>query len=223
MKQMAKTIPIIAFLLFLQSCAKDPDPCNGGITGSGPFVDQTRAFTGVRAVVSQLPADIVVLYDTATRLEITAQQEILDVLESKQTGGTLTLSFMQPVCSVSGILLTLYTPSLERFVLMGNGVADIRDIHMQWFEFSLQGNGSALLTGSARKCFFDILGNGDIHAYDFYCHQAKASILGNGIIRLTADSALTATIEGYGMIIYDGFPASVQASVSGIGSIIPRY
>jgi len=222
-KNFATVILGIVFILILPSCAKDPEPCNGGITGTGPVVSQTREFKGLRAVVSQLPGDILVQYDTVTRLEISAQQEILDVLQSTLTGSTLTLSFSQPVCSTSGILINLYTPSLERFVLMGNGVVEIRDIHTKMFEFSLQGNGSALLTGSTESGFFDIMGNGDIHAYEFFNHQANATILGNGIIRLTADSALSAAIEGNGMIIYDGFPPSVQASVTGNGSIIPRY
>lgn len=227
------------FLSFLFcSCEK--------LIGEGPVVTQERTVQNFKAVSSGIGARVTYTVSPVVKLELKAQQNILDVVEAFVSGGELILKFKDNV-NLGGheqIIVDINGPSPESINIHGSGGCDIiGDITGDKLKLGVTGSGNiklgnttlsdkleAIVTGSgnilfqeegsAKTMYARIAGSGNIQSAKVTVQNAEAEISGSGNISVKATDNLLARISGSGTVYYAGSPV-ITTQISGSGSVRP--
>ncbi|WP_276479431.1 head GIN domain-containing protein [Paraflavitalea pollutisoli] len=236
MKKSMLMLGVLSMFVLTMSCKKK-------ITGEGPTVTQTRTFSGFNKVALNVPANLLVTQEPGYKLQIDAQQNILDILHTSIKGDELTIYFDwdKRIGSHDKIVMRVSAPLYHGLSISGTGdISANSQIQTTGLKLSLSGSGSIMLadavvdgtlesvisgsgniqvnTGTANKGNFTISGSGNINMLGFTVKNADARISGSGNVKVGVTDALEAHISGSGSVYYNGNPA-VNAQVSGSGKV----
>lgn len=236
--------PFILLLLaiiiasFFTSCRNDNSLF--GIRGSGPAVTEIRMPGNFHGVALSLDADVVLHYDSNCRVEITAQQNILNVLDTDIRGGILELGFDKNVNSHSNITIHIYAPAYDEARISGSGSISNQDsiqagslttkisgsgsitlgmLNCGAVRSSISGSGNTTLYGQCTSSDLSISGSGNIYSFGLTGVSSSSTISGSGNIEVNVTQTLHARISGSGSIYYKNTPA-LDVSISGSGEVI---
>lgn len=210
------------------------------VTGSGVAATETRPVGAVERVELEGVGELVVTPSDRPGLSVTADDNLLPLLETVTSGNTLTIRVKDGV-SLTGhtpIVYRLSAKSLSRVgvsgagKVSGAGVAggdlDVRvsgagtvaltGLEVQNLKVSLSGAGNATLAGTAQSLTAKASGAGKVKAADLKVAAAEVSTSGAGGVTVWATDTLKARVSGAGGVKYKGSPA-VERKVSGAGSV----
>ncbi|WP_300664457.1 head GIN domain-containing protein [Fluviicola sp.] len=235
----AVLIPItIGIALSFTSCKKH---LFNSIKGKGDTVTETRDLSGFNKISLSIDADLHYVQDSVYFVEISAQQNVLNVLTTDIDAGRLKIEFRRWVLKHSKITIVIHSPDLRAVDLSGSGnfespsdivtsdlelnVSGSGDIalaavHTDELQVKISGSGDISVSGGAvtnQKA--TISGSGDIEMDGLTASNSDAKISGSGSITVWVVNQLKATISGSGNIRYKGNPV-INANISGSGSVI---
>lgn len=175
-------------------------------------------------------------------LEISGVKELVDLLEIRQTGETLSLSLKNSDINIddqsdlevriylkdiselefegAGLIKSSGLLSLNQLMVDGKGVGDIRlELEAESLEISLNFVGNMELKGTVQE--FSILneGVGNIDASQLIAQKVTLESKGIGAVSVHAEQELSLEVSGIGMVSYKGNPTIVYENVSGIGKV----
>ena len=243
---MEKLLPISAFMTLafiamvsLSSCDKDI------INGDGPIVTETRSINGFTGVSTSIPGKINYTIDPVYKVEILAQQNILNVIKTEVTAGILQIKFPNyvNVRSHDEIIVNIHAPSASYVSISGVGnvfvvgstisndltlsMSGSGNINMQSaliankIDARISGSGNIKVTGgSAINEELHISGSGSIDMGSVFASNGDIHISGSGDTWVRLSQTLDASISGSGSVYYKGTP-TITSHVSGSGSVIP--
>ena len=236
MKQCNLLLALGSLIVVLSSCEK--------IIGKGPVVVENRSTTSYNDLQVSVPANTYFTQDSVFRLELHAQQNILDEIETVVINNELRIRFRNPdtkVRSHEGINIYVSAPDIRNMEIAGSGMLEVsgpftpanlglsiegsgsihvRDISTTVINTNISGSGNINISnGFANASVLRIEGSGYTDVSGVQVKEADARISGSGTIRLYATETLQARINGSGTIFYKGSP-TVNSSVSGSGSVI---
>jgi hypothetical protein len=212
------------------------------VKGSGNRAVEEREVGTVTEVVLAGEGDLTVTRGDVTELIVSADDNILPLLESESAGGKLTLrvksGFM--LSPKTPITFTLTVPKLAKLTVSGAGNATVEAAAGDEFEakvsgagdvklrgmacksmnLSISGAGNVIAAGATDKLTARVSGAGDIKAADLKTATADVQISGAGDATVWATDELKARVSGAGDVKYKGSPR-VDQKVSGAGSIKP--
>ena len=225
-----------ALLLLISSCEK--------VEGDGPVITETRATSQFSGVDLRVAADVYFKQDSVYKLEVSAQQNILDVMETYVSGGKLVVKFENDVRvrSHDPVIVKLSGPSLSSLRLSGSGnmrimgklapgsmEADISgsgdifisELNTGWLDTKISGSGNIRVgAGSTTEAKINISGSGHVDLAMVQASKATTKTSGSGDIRLSVSQSLDVTISGSGSVYYKGNPL-IHTHISGSGKVIP--
>jgi hypothetical protein len=234
MKRIALIFGSISFLLVFNSCNK--------VKGKGDVVSETRNVSGFNAISLSMEGEVFFTPDSVYSVEIQAQQNILDVIETQVEGGTLVLKTQDHTVlgNHDPIRIYIHAPSIKGLDVSGSGniqagaVMDQPDLN---YNISGSGNitidelkskqlygrisGSGNITGNAGSSDYanlTISGSGNLNFLDIIADTAYVTISGSGDINVYAVKYLDVTISGSGNVRYNGNPV-VNMHISGSGNV----
>ena len=211
--------------------------------GEGGPVNETRttsAFTGLEYEVS---ANVVYEQAADHKVELTAQQNILNVIETPVVNNKLIVRFKRfvRVKSHEQITIKVTSPSITSigssgsgnvtvlsplsgndlsFRLSGSGNVALPVVNSSHLEATISGSGNITIAGGTVNTeHLQISGSGDIDARNVSSKSATTKTSGSGVIRLSASETLHVNISGSGSVFYWGNPV-VTSNISGSGKII---
>ena len=219
-----------------QSCKK--------INGQGPVVSQTFNVSYFNAVNLNLDADVYYTQDNTYKLEIHAQQNILDIIESPVEGRELRLSFQNfNVWKHDRITIYISAPFLNSIGITGSGtihalqaihgnnlsmkVTGSGDVNIAQFKGQsvsgdVSGSGSIIINGGdVSSEDLHISGSGTIDLMGMSAATANTHTSGSGSTYLYATDHIDVRISGSGDVYYSG-NATVNSSISGSGKVHHR-
>ncbi len=235
MRKIYFAIIALAMLSVVSSCKK--------INGKGDVVMEIRNIHGYTGVSLSVDATAYVRQDTFYKVEILAQQNILDVIESPIEGGALVIKLKDHTILGKHDPITVYitSPVLNslnisgsgniegntwlsgvslNLVISGSGNIRLPGIQMEDIHSNISGSGNiSIVEGAVSNEDLNISGSGSIDLLGIVSDTVYARISGSGNIRVTTDRLLDGTISGSGNIYYLGSPV-VNAHISGSGAII---
>lgn len=237
MKKLFFMLSATIALAGLSSCEK--------IVGEGPVVIQERALQNFRYVSVGVGGKVNYKIDPTYKVEIQAQQNILDVLETVMDGEELVIKFRNGVNvrDHEQITINISAPVVEGVSLGGSAgfnltgvvnadhltlrVSGSGNIQVQQailanrLDATISGSGNiTVLQGSADNEMLKISGSGNINTADFTVLKANTDISGSGNVKVNASQQLDASISGSGSVYYRGTPV-VSTHISGSGSVRP--
>jgi hypothetical protein len=231
------TIGFFSFLILISffSCRR--------IIGEGPVISETRSTREFSEIDFGVPADLTFIKSDETEIEIEAQRNIIDVIETYVSGDELNIKVRdgRNIHSHEQIRITIKAPSVSGFAVSGSGAMQIiggvegdhtklhvsgsgkilaDDINASSLEARISGSGSIdILDGIADHLDLNISGSGDINLLPVLAKTATTQTSGSGNMHVNVSDNLDVHISGSGDVFYEGNP-EVNVSVSGSGRLI---
>lgn len=234
-----KTLKVIAaaailFTLF-NSCTK--------VIGEGPIVSETRIVRDFSEIDFGVPGELIYVNSNENEIEIEAQRNIIDVIETYVSGGELKVrvrdgknirsseeirvivrsaNINSLAVSGSGTLTTddVFDPSDATLRVSGSGKIRISHIASDNLDARISGSGSIhVQNGTADTEIVNISGSGEVNLLPVEARRASTQTSGSGNIRLRVTDELDVRISGSGDVYYEGNPV-VDVKVSGSGRVV---
>ena len=222
-------------ILLVTSCEK--------INGEGPIVTETREVSGFSGIDFRIGGDVYFKKDAVYKVEVSAQQNILDKLETYVSDGNLVIkpsngvhirSYRDVTVMVSGpdmnrlrvsgsgnITTTnaFATGSMDMDV-SGSGKITVTGMTADYGDLKISGSGDIRIqSGSVTEEKLKISGSGSIDLSNVAAAKATTTTSGSGDIRLQVSQRLNATISGSGSVYYKGNPI-IDTKISGSGKVV---
>jgi len=238
MKKLVVVILLLVTGLFIfPSCEK--------VVGEGPLVTQTRTVGNFTGVSSEMSGKVNFTIAPDYKVEITAQQNILDVLNTNVVNGVLHIDFKNNVRvkEHEDLLINITAPYADYFRLSGSGNMNLQgDITANNLKVTLSGSGDitvqnaviadkidtdisgsgniSIAGGSAVNEDVDISGSGKVEMAGVDAQNAVTHTSGSGDVKVALSTNLDAHISGSGSVYYHGNPI-ISTHISGSGRVIP--
>ena len=234
MKKISVLLGMASMIVFT-SCEK--------VVGEGILVSETRTTAPFNGIESEISGNVIYTQGNDYKVELTAQQNILNVMETPVLSGQLVVRFKNNVRvksheqitikvtapTITGIglsgsgnvsVLSPLTGGNFSFRLSGSGDMSLPTITCNNLETNISGSGSiTIAAGTATTENFKISGSGDIDARNVLAKIVSTTTSGSGTLRLAASEKLDVKISGSGSVYYWGTPI-VSTDISGSGRVI---
>ncbi len=237
MKTFKIFIPAIIILLSLQACNKGRI---WGIQGRGSNISETRNAGTFIGIDLRCDADVELVRDSTFSIEITGQENILKVLDTKVENGNLIIDYRKRVWRHNKIKITVHSANVQSVFISGSGNINIQnEMNSNTLDIKISGSGNintaalnaqTLTThisgsgninipgGTIQNAKFSISGSGNIDSEFAVSSNMDAKISGSGNITINVAETLKASISGSGDIKYRGSP-TVTVNISGSGKV----
>jgi len=236
MKNMIGFLILIACLAGFFSCEK--------VKGKGEVVSQVRNVTGFTGISLAIDATVFFSPDSNDYLEVMAQQNMLDILETViGSNNTLTIRYKDgvvigthepikifvagpaiKVLTVSGsgdiLVDTPWLNSLKTISISGSGNVSVSELYGNELYVNISGAGNVEATsGSVNYQEIKISGSGNVELVGVESDTTFVNISGAGNVTAWVTKLLDVTISGSGNVSYKGDPV-INTHISGSGSVI---
>jgi hypothetical protein len=214
------------------------------VVGDGPILTESRTATNFSEIEMNIPGDVVVRQANDYKLEIEAQENILDIIQTPVNGNELVIKFKNDVIvrRHDRIRVTITSPGIRAFRLNGSGnlrtegniqsdhfklrVSGSGNINMSnlngtTLEADISGSGDIMIAGGVVNSEdLRISGSGSIDLLHLAARSASTNTTGSGEMKLNVSETLNARITGSGSVYYKGNPL-VSSHISGSGKVRP--
>lgn len=214
-----KPFSIILLLSILMLVSLKLSSKNYQVNGRGHLRTEFRTTTPFSKIDSRIKADIKIIKSKIRNISITAQENIVPLIDVTERNGILVISTGgYEITSDSTIYITIYVPVIDEICLSGSGT-----IYSECPAGSIKipGNGVISCTGNSAQVSIEISGNGEINLQAMKLKNCIVNISGNGIVHINASIKLDIYIPGTGTIYYAGNP-EISSSVTGDGQVIAK-
>ena len=213
---------ITAFMLCLgfSACSAQMNCSGPALPGSGQAKTVTRPISGAVKVRFGAVGTLNIRQGAAESLTITADDNLLPLLESTVTGGVLSLGVAkgQNLAPRSPIVYDLVVTKLESLALLGAGRAVATELDCERLELKIGGVGSVTVRGRAEELVATLSGVGALSAQGLECRRARVLSSGVGSSVVKASEELDVVLSGVGSVEYIGAP-KLTKRVTGLGSV----
>jgi Putative auto-transporter adhesin, head GIN domain len=236
MKKVVIMLAAAAAMLSFYSCKK--------VIGEGPVQTENRAINNFTGIVANFDGTIYFTQSPSYKVEIKAQRNIIDIIETYKIGNELIVKFRNNlnVSTRKDIIVNISAPSVESLHLSGSG-----NIFMQGnftapqFNTGVSGSGSIsadnlqivnkltayisgsgslkAVTGAAKTKDVVVSGSGNIDLSGIIADAVDARVSGSGTVKVNAVQILDATVSGSGTVRYLGNPV-ITTHISGSGKVV---
>lgn len=234
MKHLAQLSVLIFLLAAFSSCEK--------IEGEGPLFTEDRTQNNFSGIDLRVFGNVYYQQLPNYKIEVTAQRNVLDVLETYVSNGRLVIKFENNVRvrTYDDIVVRISAPDLSGIKVSGSGdVYAAGPVQSNNIEMEISGSGNitlhqldagyidASVSGSGNIKVdhgvisderLKISGSGNIDLASIVARTVNTNTTGSGDIRVHVTDRLDVKIAGSGSVYYHGNPV-VNASVSGSGRV----
>ncbi len=193
------------------------------IVGSGNVKTETRPVSGITGVTLSGAGELIIEQTGTESLTIEADDNILPIIETRQSGGRLTIGFKPNIgpSRVTRLRYTLTVRSLEDISLTGAGLINAKNIRADALSVMSSGAGKIVLTGMAENLNISLSGAGAFDGVAFEAKDVNVQVSGVGGATVNAQRTLNASVSGIGSVEYIGNPEVTQ-QVSGVGRVTQK-
>ena len=188
----------------------------------GPIRTEVRAEPAYSGIRVDAPADVTFSPSAKSQVTVTAPADVLPLVETNVTDGTLVIGLKGPVVLSSPIAIAATGPSLAAITLAGSGRVKAVGLSGPALDISLAGSGVVVANGTVGQVAIRLTGSGDVDVASIRAASVRGLIAGSGTIRAFARDSVDARITGSGAFIVSGDPAQRASSVTGSGEILFR-
>jgi hypothetical protein len=194
-----------------------------GVRGSGIVKTESRSATGFSSIAFNSEGKVTVQQTGKESLTIRAEDNLLPLLKSQVTDGTLSIGTVNntDINPTKPIEFVLEVKSLENFKMTGVGHIEAKGIQAKHMTIALTGVGDMTIEGAADSLDLHLEGVGSYEGKDFKTKQATVYSEGVGSAVLNVSDRLDASVSGVGAVEYIGSP-KIQKSGQGLGQVKQR-
>ncbi|MBL7930303.1 MAG: DUF2807 domain-containing protein [Bacteroidia bacterium] len=226
-------------VLISTSCYKKGGPW--GIRGKGETISEVRDVTGFNKIDLPVDANIYFTEDSVYYVKVTAQENIVKIVQTKVNGNELQIDFLRNVWDHEEIKIEVHAPKLVGLDISGSGEVTVKNtLHTAYLSVNVSGSGDISIaglqaaaldvkisgssdiqidSGDTKNEDFNISGSGNIDVLGVKSTNSKIKVSGSGDVKVYVTDYLDVHISGSGDISYKGHP-DIDTDISGSGKLI---
>ena len=212
------------------------------VNGKGDVVVQTYALSGFTKIDHGTKGDIIIVKDDHQYVEVSSQQNIIDILKVEVDGSTLKIRTenAKSIGKYEELKFYVHMPVVEDIQIGGagtvtggdsltgdkftckvssNGSIVLTGLHVSYTEIIIAGSGSVKLTGHADKSDMGVGSNGHVECFGLSSDETSVQLKGAGSIETLTNVKLTVLISGNGGVYYKGNPV-ISSTITGNGVLL---
>lgn len=225
---------IIPFALSISSCNFD---C---LEGSGKQTTVDRPVETFSSIELGGSYKVILNQDSTSKMKITADDNIIDEIKTRVSGGVLEIKMEGNICNSGDIVLEISSKEWKSLEVSGaSQVSSSSQIKANDFKIDLSGSSSLdldlvaaavrtsssgsseiKLKGQARSHEIELSGSGEIKAFDFVVGDYKISTSGASEMEINVMNDLKVSTSGSSKIKYKGTPKNIANDESGSSELI---
>jgi hypothetical protein len=221
MKRLALLATVLVLGLVSTGCIHDFS-FGADIEGSGVRASEERDLEAFSYIALVGSPDVNVTVGEEQSVLVEADDNLLEVIETRVRGRTLKIDSDESYSSRMGVVITITVPEIEGVSVTGSGDVVVMGVDAASFSASVTGSGDVHASGKATSVEAKVTGSGDIDLWELEAEEGYATVTGSGDIRIHATEELSAKIMGSGDIEYSGSPSTLTTKAMGSGDIIAR-
>ena len=215
------------------------------LDGNGEMETEQRIGGNFTSITVEGEYNVVVENSPTISVEVTADENLLEYIETTVRGGKLTVTTNHDGCITfdDETEVLVRCPILTNISHLGSGNVEVYDFYVdnlnvvaagsghvtmsnvsvsEDLDVSLIGSGNVWLKGRANKGFLSLSGSGNIDSEAMRVFESYVTVTGSGNVHTYAYDALKVTLAGSGNVYYYGNPKDVVTNVTGSGEVINR-
>ena len=173
------------------------------------------------------------------KVTISAQENIIALLETKVKGDEWDIEFERCVKSEHPIEIYIESPEINEIEIEGSGEVISKgtlegdmmelsidgsgtinlDLNVKELNSEINGAGDLKLKGTTKLHDIEINGSGDIAAYDLKSDESDIEINGSGDVKVNVSYSLKVEINGSGDVYYKGEVKEIKSDINGSGKL----
>ncbi len=208
----------VVLSLSLSSCVIVVGDVGHHRRGSGHRAQVTRSTEAFEAIEFHGAGDLEVRVGEATRLALSADDDLLQEVRTRVQENTLIIDYPDELRFREELRVEVCLPKLKGVEVMGAAEVEISNVESACLALGLSGSGSIEATGLAESLTASISGSGELELSRLAAGHANVHISGSGDAELNVSDHLQYRISGSGDIEYIG-TAHCEGVVSGSGSV----
>ena len=226
MRTIAVSIAVALVAAGISGCSDEPHLRSitgpNVIVGSGHFVTQSRPVAGFDAISISLGGRAIVTRSDVESLNITAEDNILPLIESRVVDGTLTITFRAGEGSVStrGMTYHVGMRSMRGFDGETGSVIEAHGIDSANLEVRLSAGSTFIGSGTADRLGLELSAGSRVDAAALRSRVTTATLSSGSTAVVRVSDSLSVTASSGSQLEYLGNPA-VHAQTSA-GSTVRR-
>lgn len=189
----------------------------GRVIGSGHMVTVERSLPLFHRIEVDGSTDVEVTIGGPSSALLTIDDNLLDVVRTDVSGGTLHV-WAERQFSGGGGVLRVTAPDVEEIEIRGSGDAVVRGLDGGRFESNILGSGDIHLEGVVDVHDINILGSGELEASGLTSRHVGVLIAGSGSARVDVEETIDVRIVGSGNLEHSGGQIHDQ-TVVGSGTV----
>lgn len=213
------------------------------VHGNGKIQKEPRSVNSFTGVEVRGAIDLVITQDPTRKVEIEADENLLQYIEVKTSGDDLIISTKDGYDLDATRSITAYVSAPEVTSVEASGACKVKGTNQlssgSRLEISLSGashanldtknpevraelSGASKLTlrGAAKDISFDASGSSHIEAFDLLSENATVDVSGASSANIFASVKVDADASGASRVRYRGGATSVQSDASGASSVV---
>jgi hypothetical protein len=190
-----------------------------GVKGNGQIKREKREVKAFDRVEGGGAYTLAVEVGEPARLELRTDENLLPLVETKVSGGRLSIRSLKNLRPTEEVEVTVVTPKLRGLAISGAVKGKVSGVDSARFSLKLSGAGSVELGGKVGELELSLSGAGSVRARGLEAKRAAVRSSGAGSVQVFASESLELDLSGVGSVTYFGKPEKLKKSVSGVGSV----
>lgn len=191
------------------------------VIGSGKKARETRVVDNFTQLELLGVGRVEVTIGNLRPLELSGDDNILPLIETKVTNGKLVIRTIRSIRPVQSLIIKATVSDLTAIMLGGAGELAITGIANDNLRATLTGAGTVTLSGQTSNLLLTLAGVGSADARDLVAKAVTVDMSGAGRTDVSPVVSLHVTITGAGTVTYSGEPTILQ-KITGVGKLTRR-
>jgi hypothetical protein len=208
---------VMMMLFGASGCATDV----AALVGSGTRASEMRQLEPFTRVEIRGAADTDVVVGEPQSVQIEADDNILPIVETYVSSGTLVVATRQNYRSRAPMRVHVVVPALSGISVPGSGELRASGVKAGDFTIALSGSGNIIVNGTASSVSVRLSGSGNVNAGGLVTQRGDVQLAGSGNVDVNSSESLKVRLSGSGNVHYHGDP-NLDAHVSGSGLVHGR-
>ena len=190
-----------------------------GIAGSGVSEQEDRDVADFEEISFDGAATVNVRLGDEYAFSITADDNLLELIETKVVDGELRIKPTESINPETDIVIDITMPVLKAVEVDGAADFNLKEMDGESFALEVRGAVNFTANGKLKKLDIDCKGASEMDLRDLECESVKIDVSGASSGSVFASKSIDAVVSGAGTLTVYGNPEDVNRSVNGVGEI----